>query len=164
MKRFQVCFALAFALLCSSAFAQSYSFRPVVNPNEPTVGFTQLLGINNHDVIAGYHNFNTNQGFTLVLPNTFATENFPNSAMTQVIGINNSLTTDGFYVDNAGTTHGFYRNREGQFTTVDFPGTLFNQLLGQNDLHQGAGYYSQTPAIPRPIFLTSMTKSAEPSR
>ena len=100
MKRFQLSFALAFALLlCSSAFAQSYSFQPVVNPNDPTVGFTQLLGINNSDVIAGYHNFNSNQGFTLVLPNVFTTENYPNSAMTQVIGINNSLTTDGFYVD-----------------------------------------------------------------
>ena len=70
MKRFQLSFALAFALLlCTSMFAQSYSFKTVLNPNEPTVGFTQLLGINNSGVIAGYHNFNQNQGFTLVLPN-----------------------------------------------------------------------------------------------
>ncbi len=154
MKRFQLSFALAFALLlCTSAFSQSYSFKTVINPNEPTVGFTQLLGINNSGVIAGYHNFNSNQGFTLVLPNVFTTENFPNSAMTQVIGINNSLTTDGFYVDNAGVTHGFFRTSNGTFTTVDYPRTQFNQLLSQNDFHEAAGYYSlslnnTTPDIP----------------
>ena len=60
-----------------------------------------MLGINNSGVIAGYHNFNQNQGFTLVLPTAFTTENFPNSMMTQVIGINNTMTTDGFYVDNS---------------------------------------------------------------
>lgn len=144
---------LAFAVLLSaSMFAQSYNFKLVQNPNDPNSPFTQLLGINNNNVIAGYHNFNSNQGFTLVLPNAFSTENFPNSMMTQVIGINNSLTTDGFYVDNAGTTHGFFHTSNGTFTTVDFPGTPFNQLLGQNDLHQAAGYYSLSPNNTTPDF------------
>ena len=58
--------------------------------------------------------------------------------MTQVIGINNSLTTDGFYVDNAGATHGFFHSSNGGFTRVDFPNTPFNQLLGQNDMQQAA--------------------------
>ncbi|MGD0930397.1 MAG: hypothetical protein ABR902_07085 [Candidatus Korobacteraceae bacterium] len=158
MKRFQLSFILALALmLCSSAFAQqSYTFRNVVF-GDPNVSFTQLLGINNNDVIAGYHNFNQNQGFTLVLPNSFNNENFPNSMMTQVIGINNLLTTDGFYVDNAGITHGFFRTSDGRFATVDYPGvqiaTSFNQLLSQNDYYQAAGYYSNsidntTPDIP----------------
>jgi hypothetical protein len=148
---------LAFALsLCTSMFAQSYNFKSVVYP-DPNVSFTQLLGINNTDVIAGYHNFNTNQGFTLVQPNAFSNENFPNSAMTQVIGINNNMTTDGFYVDQAGVTHGFFRTSDGTFKTVDYPApataTSFNQLLSQNDVHQAAGYYSNsiantTPDIP----------------
>jgi probable HAF family extracellular repeat protein len=158
MKRFQLTFALAFALLlCTSAFAQqSYSFRTVVF-GDPNVSFTQLLGINNNGVIAGYHNFQQNQGFTLVLPNSFTNENFPNSMMTQVVGINNSLTTAGFYVDNSGKTHGFYRTSNGTFTAVDYPGaelsTSFNQLLSQNDYYQASGYYSNsidntTPDIP----------------
>jgi probable HAF family extracellular repeat protein len=158
MKRFQLSVILAFALmLCTSAFAQqSYTFRNVVF-GDPNVSFTQLLGINNSDVIAGYHNFQQNQGFTLVLPNSFSSENFPNSMMTQVIGINNLLTTDGFYVDNAGITHGFFRTSDGKFTAVDYPGaeiaTSFNQLLSQNDYYQAAGYYSNsinntTPDIP----------------
>ena len=141
MKRTVI--TLAFALLlCTSMFAQSYSFQNVIYPGDPTGPFTQLLGINNNNVIAGYHNFNSNKGFTLVLPNSFTAENYPNSAMTQVIGINNSLTTDGFYVDASGITHGFYHTSNGTYTTVDFPGARFNQLLGQNDLHQASGYYS----------------------
>ena len=158
MKRFQFTFILALVLmLCSSAFAQqSYSFRNVVF-RDPNSSFTQLLGINNSNIIAGYHNFQQNQGFTLVLPNSFTSENYPNSMMTQVIGINNRGTTDGFYVDNAGLTHGFFRTSDGRFTKVDYPGsqiaTEFNQLLSQNDNYQAAGYYSNsiantTPDIP----------------
>ena len=158
MKRFQLTFALAIALLlCTSAFAQTYNFHTIVYPNSANVPFTQLLGINNNNVIAGYQNFNQNQGFTLVLPSVFTTENFPNSMMTQVIGISNNLTTDGFYVDNSGITHGFFRTPEGVFKTVDYPraeiATSFNQLLSQNDYYQAAGYYSNsvnnsTPDIP----------------
>ena len=154
MKR--ITLTMLFALLwCASMVAQSYNFKTVVY-RDPNVSFTQLLGINNNNVIAGYHNFQQNQGFTLVLPNAFTTENFPNSMMTQVVGINNTGTTDGFYVDNSGITHGFYKSN-GQFKTVDFPNpqiaTSFNQLLSQNDYYEAAGYYSNsiantTPDIP----------------
>jgi probable HAF family extracellular repeat protein len=155
MKR--ITLTMLFALLwCASMVAQSYSFKTVVY-RDPNVSFTQLLGINNNGIIAGYHNFQQNQGFTLVLPNAFTTENFPNSMMTQVVGINNTGTTDGFYVDNSGLTHGFFRTSNGQFTTVDYPrpeiATSFNQLLSQNDYYEAAGYYSNsinntTPDIP----------------
>ena len=57
--------------------------------------FTQLLGINDFNEIAGYHNQAVNQGFTLTLPNAFTTENFPNSASTQVVGIENQGETTG---------------------------------------------------------------------
>ena len=153
MKSLRLSFALAAALmLCTSAWAQSYSFVTAVNPGDPNDPFTQLLGINNNMVIAGYHNFFNNQGFTLNLPMQFTVENYPGSAMTQVIGINNSLTTSGFYVDQANTTHGFYHTSNGTFTTVDFPGTPFNQLLSQNDYHQAAGYYSLSSNNTTPDF------------
>lgn len=48
-----------------------------------------------------------NKGFTLTLPSTFMPENYPASAQTQIIGIDNHGDTDGFYVDAAGATHGF---------------------------------------------------------
>lgn len=142
MKRFALAFALSFALIpCVPAWGQAaYGFRTINYPNDT---FTQLLGINNSLIIAGYHNFNQNSGFTLRLPFLFTTENFPGSMMTQVIGISNNGVTDGFYVDNNGITHGFFNNM-GTFTTVDFAGTAFNQLLGQNDLGFASGYFSMS--------------------
>ncbi len=126
----------------------SYTFTDVQYSGDT---FTQLLGINNGLQIAGYHNFNVNSGFTLVLPNHFTTENYPGSMMTQVIGINNNGKTSGFYVDQAGKTHGF-TDQSGVFATVDFPGSVFNQLLSQNDNHQAAGYYSQSIGNTTPDF------------
>jgi probable HAF family extracellular repeat protein len=142
MKRFTLAFLLGFALmLCAPAWGQAaYGFHTINYPNDT---FTQLLGINNGLIIAGYHNFNQNSGFTLRLPFLFTTENFPNSMMTQVIGISNNGVTDGFYVDNNNVTHGFF-NSMGTYTTVDFAGTAFNQLLGQNDNGMASGYYSMS--------------------
>ena len=155
MKR--VTLTLLFGLLvCMSVWAQeenvqwnpTYTFTEVQYPDDT---FTQLLGVNNGDGIAGYHNFDANSGFTLVLPNHFTTENFPNSTMTQVVGINNNAQTAGFYVDQAGNTHGFtFQN--GVYSTVDYPKTVFNQLLSQNDMHQAAGYYSMSANNSTPDF------------
>jgi len=153
MKSIRFFIALAFALLLSSAsWAQSYQFVKVVDPGDPGDPFTQLLGINNSWTIAGYHNFFQNQGFVMTLPNSFSPENYPNSMMTQVIGINNNGTTSGFYVDQNGNTHGFYHTSNGTYTTVDFPGTIFNQLLSQNDHQQAAGYYSNSQNNSTPDF------------
>src|SRR5258708_23921785 len=100
-----------------------------------------MLGINDEEMIAGYHGAGSNVGFVFSSRNNFTLENFPNSAQTQVIGINNRGYTDGFYIDAAGTNHGFL-DINGTFTTVDFPGTTLNQLLGLNNLEQAAGYYA----------------------
>ncbi len=132
----------------ASATATSYSFTSISNPNDPT--FTQLLGINKAGVVAGYYGSGAdaqhpNKGFVLTLPNTFTPENYPNSAQTQVIGINNHGDTDGFYIDTAGVTHGF-TDIGGSFATVDVPGTTFNQLLGLNNNGEQAGYYAFGPS------------------
>ena len=143
MKSFKLYSVLAVALLmATSAFAQNYRYQIVADPADPGNPFTQLLGVNSSLIIAGYHDFAQNKGFVLTLPNNFATENYPNSMMTQVVGINNTGTTAGFYVDQNGNTFGFYRTSNGTFTSVGYPETPFNQLLSQNDLKQAAGYYS----------------------
>src|SRR5271166_1738975 len=132
--------AVGFLLIPGAARAQEYVFQNIAVPNDT---FTQLLGINDADVIAGYHGdgiINPNRGFTLTLPNNFTSENFPGSAQTQVIGINNAGDTGGFYIDSVGTNHGFLRTN-GVFSTVDFPGTTFNQILGLNNTGQAAGYF-----------------------
>jgi probable HAF family extracellular repeat protein len=117
----------------------AYNFETI---NFPDDTFTQLLGINNADRIAGYHGATVNKGFTYSLTHkTFTDENFPGSAQTQVIGINNNSKTDGFFIDTAGNTYGF-TDSAGTFLKVAYPGTPFNQLLSQNDFGQAAGYYS----------------------
>lgn len=130
----------AAVLLCmSSAFAQTYNFQTV---NYPGDTFTQLLGINNSNEIAGYHGASVNMGFTYVLKtNKFTNENYPGSQQTQVIGINNNpFKTSGFYISH-GKTIGF-TDFQGTFTSVAYPKKPFNQLLSQNDFGQAAGYYS----------------------
>src|SRR5260370_39970513 len=124
-----------------SARGNRFSFQTVIFPGDT---FTQLLGINDFELIAGYHGATVNKGFVFTFPNNFTSENFPGSAQTQVIGINNQGHTDGFYIETAGTTHGFL-DINGTFTTVDFPGTTFNQLLGLNNFDQAAGYYAVPP-------------------
>jgi len=131
-------------LVCMPTYADekgttTYNFETI---NYPGDTFTQLLGTNNSDIIAGYHGATVNQGFTLVLSSRiFTTENFPGSAQTQVIAISDNSKTAGFYIDATGNTHGFTDSR-GTFVKVDYPGTPFNQLLGQNDSGQAVGYYS----------------------
>jgi hypothetical protein len=136
-----VCVVLA---TMASAAPTSYTFQTVISPGDPA--FTQLLGINNSATIAGYFGDGSvvpNNGFTLVLPNSYTPENFPSAAQTQAIGINNTGWTDGFYVDAAGNTHGF--TFSGSYATVDAPGTAFNQLLGINDGGTAVGYSSTDP-------------------
>ncbi|HXR15332.1 MAG TPA: hypothetical protein VN777_03890 [Terriglobales bacterium] len=143
MKLKSLALSVGFAVLaCMSMSAQTaFNFQTI---NFPHDSFTQLLGINQKGVIAGYHNVTANKGFTLRLStHKFTIENYPGSAMTQVIGIDGLGGTCGFYVDQAGVTHGFLDSNDA-FSTVDFPGTPFNQLLGRNDSAQAAGYYSQT--------------------
>ncbi len=72
-----------------------------------------MLGINNGGTIAGYFGDGTvvpNNGFTVAPPygaGSFAAENFPGAAQTQVTGLNNIGTTVGFFVDAAGDNVGF---------------------------------------------------------
>lgn len=141
-------------LLCSPTWAQdqptqptndpTYTFLNIVYPGDT---FVQLLGINDWNLIAGYHGSGAtghpNQGFVLTLPNTFVSQNVPKFAQTQVIGVNNAGQIAGFYITEAGVTFGFYHDYAG-FHSVWYPGTTFNQLLGINNMGQTAGYYADS--------------------
>lgn len=138
-RNFALILSLAVLFSVTSAFAQ-YNFQTV---NYAGDTFTQLLGINGSGDIAGYHGFAVNQGFVYHMSTgTFDSENYPTSAMTQVIGINNEPPkTSGFFVTKGNKTEGF-TDYKGHFTAINFPKTPFNQLLSQNDHGQSAGYYS----------------------
>ncbi len=139
LKSLALCLGAAVLLCMSTAFAQTYNFKTI---NYPGDTFTQLLGINNSNEIAGYHGASVNMGFTYVVKtNKFTSENYPGSQQTQVIGINNNpFKTSGFYILH-GKTIGF-TDFQGTFTSVAYPKKPFNQLLSQNDFGQAAGYYS----------------------
>src|SRR5579862_2490522 len=100
MNRKSLSLCLGIALLaCLPAAAQTYTSKEVqYSKGGVTDTFTQLLGINNNDIVAGYHGAattaaNPNKGFTYnPASNTFTDENYPGSVQTQVIGINNAIT------------------------------------------------------------------------
>jgi hypothetical protein len=131
-----------------SVRADGFAFQTVMDPGDPN--FTQLLGIDNASTIAGYFGDGTvvpNNGFTLVLPNSFTPENFPGSVQTQVVGINNEDETVGFWIDTAGVRHGF-TDVGGTFHPVNNPNTAtVTQLLGVNDGGRAAGYWSDSAVI-----------------
>jgi hypothetical protein len=126
------------------AHAVIYTFQNIVDPLNPT--FTQALGINSAGTIVGYGNAMVFNGFELVPPANFTRQNFPGAdGGTQVVGISGAGTTVGFYI-TGGVTNGFAQTA-GTFTTVNQPGTAFNQLLGINQLGTvAAGYSSLDPA------------------
>ena len=92
--------------------ATTYTFTTLDDQADPT--FNQLLGINVHNVIAGYFGAGTpghpNKGYQLDPPygqGNYVNENFPGSAQTQVTGIDDKGNTSGFWVTANGTNHGF---------------------------------------------------------
>src|SRR5271167_1713357 len=90
---------LGAAVLLSGSAAHAQSFTNIIDPLNPT--FTQALGINDANEIAGYGNGTTFNGFTLTLPSSFTRLNVAGAdGGTQVIGISNgaSPTTVGFSI------------------------------------------------------------------
>lgn len=135
--------------------AVSYSFKKLDNPKDPT--FNQLLGINDHNKIAGYYGSGAhghpNKGYVLSNPlsqPSYHAENFPRSAQTQVAGMNDNGVTVGRFsktnnVSLVNAFEGFYL-QNGRFHRVVFPTTNnasppFNELLGINNSGFAVGDY-----------------------
>src|SRR5690349_1868135 len=117
------------------------NFHTLNDQADPT--FNQLLGINDHGVIAGYFGSGAdaahpNKGYVLHPPYgqmNYTNENYPGSVQTQVTAINNKGVTVGFYVDNHGHSFGFV-DQNGQFTQVKG----VTQLLGVNNKGMAVGF------------------------
>ena len=123
----------------------AYVFQNIIDPANPT--FTQALGINSAGTIVGYGNMTVFNGFQLVLTSTFTRENFPGATGGDSGDRDRRPAGDsvGFYVNPDGSNHGFFKPAGGAFTTVDQPGSVFNQLLGINQNgNEAAGYSSFT--------------------
>jgi hypothetical protein len=141
----------------TSIMAGGFQFLTLNNRHDLT--FNQLLGINNEGVIAGYFGSgeagHPNKGYLLRPPwarNDFSNENFPGSAQTQVVGLNDNGITVGFFstmnAANAADDNniGFWRE-DGQYHVVRYPTRnnsmpSVNQLLGVNDSGTAVGFYN----------------------
>jgi hypothetical protein len=132
-----------------------YAFATYDNNGDKA--FNQLLGINDNDEIAGYFGSGAqgspNKGYTLVPPYnqaSYTAENFPGSAQTQVVGLNNSGVTVGFLASKNtksmnNPNFGFYQVN-GKFHRADFPtgdpaSPPVDQLLGVNGHNVAVGFY-----------------------
>ncbi len=134
-------------------FMTTWSFSTLNDQRDPT--FNQLLGINNHGQIAGYLGSGAaghpNKGYVLNLGRFYQNENFPYAAQTQVIGINDTGVTVGFYstqntASQMNNNFGFY-TWHGHFHSVNFPtwnnaSPPVNQLLGVNNSDVAVGFYT----------------------
>jgi hypothetical protein len=165
------------ALGAQQAHAAAYTFQNVIDNGDPT--FNQALGINNAGTITGYFGSGAaghpNQGYTVAPPYgsaNFTPANFPGSAQTQVIGINNSGVTVGFGSNtNAGggadSNFGFV-NQGGTYTIVNNPNTpaatpVFNQLLGVNDGNVAVGFYTDANGANHGYTYTIGAKTFSPN-
>src|SRR5258708_6138563 len=154
MKKIVFTLALVAAMcVCSTASISAgeeerfrFHFRTVNFPNDT---FTQLLGINDEEMIAGYHGAATNVGFVFSSRNNFTLNNYTTTDKQELRRTNKHGYPDVFYIDAAGTTHAFL-NINAPFTTVISPATTHNLLLGLNNLDQAAGIGTPDGGTPAP--------------
>jgi hypothetical protein len=157
-----VALAACGAVLAPIPAQAGYSFETHNDHAQPPfmgLTFTNLLGINNSGLIAGFYGSGAagdpNKGFLLTLPNAFTAENFPGSMQTQMTGLNDTGTFTGyFYKTNGGVSvdnqFGFYL-KGSTFVEVNNPNTptstpsgilIENQLLGVTNKDLAVGFYN----------------------
>jgi hypothetical protein len=149
------------ALAAPQGGASKYRFTTLDNQADPT--FDQLLGINQHGVIAGYFGSGAaghpNKGYLLTAPygqGNYRNENWPGSTQTQVTGLNDHGVTVGFWstMNNPGVNgaapvndNRAFVSYDGYFIDGDFPtdspaSPPADQLLGVNDHDIAVGFYN----------------------
>lgn len=74
---------------------------------------------------------------------TFKTVNYPNDAVTQLMGINNAGEIVGYH----GSFQGFTLKLPNTFKPENFPGSVQTQVTGVNDLGQTSGFYTDRAGV-----------------
>src|SRR5438045_661055 len=122
-------YALVSALLAAGASAQSSNIAyHYTQFDVPGATSTEGNGINNSNVIAGSFTDSSGANHGYILQNGhFTTVDFPNAAVTSVLGINDHGDVVGVYqlVDNTHPAHGFVRHANGTFASIDDPKASF---------------------------------------
>ncbi len=111
--------------------------------------FNQLLSQNDNRQAAGYYSMsiaNTTPDFPYIYDENggvFEVLTIPGAVGgAQATGINNSQQVCGFWIDSKGVNHGFWLN-QGNFQSLNFPGSSFTQALGINNKGIIVGVYMQ---------------------
>lgn len=140
----------------------------------PGVSITGAESINNSGQIVGSLNYGS---YAFLLDNGVLTSfRYPGSSWTNAENINNNGQIVGVYTYNSScrnqygqSTNCGYVLSDGQFTSINYPGTYYTNALGINDSGQIVGVYSSggykgflaTPVVPEPIssilFITGGT-------
>jgi hypothetical protein len=115
-----------------------------------TIG-TNIVAINNNDDYAGY---DSNGAFESI-GGTVTYINVPGSLQTVIAGMNDSGDIAGSYIGADGQYHGFVY-QDGQYQTVDYPGTSGGtRLLGINSADEivgtsptGGDFFASTDEVP----------------
>ncbi len=125
---------------------QGATFTNVNNPNTATTPpvFNQLLGVNDHNVAAGFYTdaAGATHGYTYTIATNAFSANIDDPhavGNTTAAAINNAGEIAGFYTDAGGAFHGFIDNN-GMFTTLDAAGAMDTSLLGLNNLGEAVGF------------------------
>jgi hypothetical protein len=136
--------------LAVPARAIFYTFQTVIDPADSN--FTQLPGVNNSGVIAGYFG----DGAAVFNNGVFTVLNFPGSNFTQALGLNNNGLIVGSYVDNMNNMHGFlYNTVTGTYQSIDDPhGAGETTINGINDLDELVGFYATGTVTQNGIAVT----------
>ena len=123
----------------------------------PGVVYSYATGVSNTGAIVGIAVFNPTgnpccSGY-LYEDGVFRRIDFPAAGTnaTYAYGVNRRGTVTGWYADQAFNAHG-YVDVEGEFTTVDYPGSTSTQIQSINDRGELVGFYSGGDCTGQPGF------------
>jgi hypothetical protein len=145
------------------ALTPPFAQRDFLNENFPGSVQTQVTGLNDRGVTVGFWSTQntasmSNDNFGFYWQNgRFHSVNFPTGdnaspPVNQLLGVNNSDITVGFYTNGQGSNRGYeYNIRTRQFTRVNVPGTQSGSVSAPsltaaaiNDNGAVAGFYNKT--------------------
>ncbi len=118
-------------------------------------GVTEPLGINNANEIVGFYfdpDFNAHGFFRDASGGQTFPMDFPGSAATFLVDLNDNGLKCGSYSDSTGGTHAFVLTSTGQSVSFDYPGATDTGANGINNDGMICGRYTDSAGVPHGYF------------